>query len=356
MRKTARAVLISLVVGAVLLLLSSVLASGYHYMFDGDELMHLNFTYLIAHGESPGSTYFSIYTPVFHWLLGAFLSATGWNLDTLHTARLLIGTLFVIRLLSIGVLGWLVFGRMIGFLAILFYLLDPFATFTNLQIRPDLFMSTLVVAGFVATAAYERERRNIYGVGAGLLFGLASIVSIKTIPGITAVGIGLLFIRKIEIRHLAGLFFCGILIPVVVFLLSVLWTGDLRTFLQQALQDGVAISNNLLYPSPHGNLYLPNNIYIYGVSGKPLTWIFVWLLPMLACAGIFITLEQFSKNFRRSCTPLLMVLYYVVQWGMLFATNSAFVQYYIPVLWGWHSLAQLPLWKYLRGSNRHGLA
>jgi hypothetical protein len=93
---------------------------------------------------------------------------------------------------------------------------------------------------------------------------------------------------------------------------------------------------------PYGFFHLPNNGFIYGLMGKPLTWIYVWILPWLASAGAYLTISNFVNNKRaksgsfdkkKQLIQMILVGSLVVQYLFLLNLTISFMQYYIPFQW-----------------------
>jgi len=300
--------------GGVLFLLISVLWSGYEYQYNGDELIHAQNAYFLTTGMKPFGDYMSIYTPVFHWLIAPTILIWGKTLLTLHIMRVEMIGLFLIELLFSFALLTRLFGKRVAILFLGLILLDPFTTFAGMQIRPDTLMLTLFVAGLWAMTA-DRDML------AGLLFGLSALTAIKILPAMFPVCIVLLYKRKYTSIIAACM-------PWVIFIGYFASMGLVVPMVQQLTVDIKYLSDAVQNPTRFGFFYLPDNVYVYGVMGKPLTWWYVFLLPVLAIGGVFVRVKG-----RHHLLEIALVISMFLTFVGLLIPTTAFIQYYVPLSW-----------------------
>ena len=102
------------------------------------------------------------------------------------------------------------------------------------------------------------------------------------------------------------------------------------------------LSNLIINQVYYVFFHQPNNSFIYVLMGKPLTWAYVWVLPLLASAGAYLTLSNVVNNKRaksenidkkKQLIQIILIASLVVQYLFLLNLNMAFIQYYIPFQW-----------------------
>lgn len=297
-------------------LLYSVIRSGYLYLYDNDEFSHAQKVYLIAQGLLPYRDFFSIYTPIFHWLLSPFYQLTGFNFTALAFSRILMILLFLLRL---GLGFWIIkklTNFTIALLSLFFLLCDPFTAFSAMQIRPDNLMLTFYLLGL-----FFLLKNNWLWVG--LFFSLSFLTSLKILPSLI-IFLGFIVYYKNASKQLI----LGLLIPLFCFLAYFAFTGNLIPMFQQVFGDAPLTNKSLLYPLPPGNFYWPNPI-LFGFAGRPITFDYVWYLLILSFIGVYIAIFETTK------TPVLklLALTLITHWLLLFRVKSIFIQYYLPLSW-----------------------
>lgn len=306
---------VGLLIGIPLIL--SVFSSGYFYQFDIDELHHANLVYLYHLGLVPyKDIYNSVYTPLFEWFLTPLFFIKGFSFDTIALSRFLMIALFIIRTTASFLLVQAVFDSIVALLFLPLFLLDPFVVFSSMQVRPDNLMMTLWTIGLLLLA---RKRQ----FSSGICIGLALLTLIKILPSFFIVLVLLILYRRL-LR-----FAVGFAIPIILFLLYLTYVGALPEFIRQFGQSKTAY-DIFRYPVPIGNFYLPNNIYVFGSAGKPLPWVYVWILPLLAAAGVYQLVTHLNK---KDMLPILLMLSLGAQWFSLFPLPVVFMQHYLPISW-----------------------
>ncbi|HCM82105.1 MAG: hypothetical protein UV63_C0035G0016 [Microgenomates group bacterium GW2011_GWC1_43_11] len=323
---------VSAVIGVILTL--SVFYSGYQYTYWGDEVMHVHMVYLLSSGYTIFKDFFSIHAPIFHYLLLPLFSVTGFTLESFRTLRIFMIVLYSIRL---G-LGWLlvskVFSKTAAWMFVVIMLLDPFATFSGMQIRPDNLMTLVFTAALLFVIAALIKQSPWTWFFSGFFIGLSALISLKIAPSV-GVLLSMLFVYcliKKNIRHYG---FCavGTVVSAAVFCLFFFIQGSFFPMLQQVLADSGAMQSSLWNPPPFGFFYWPYNTVMYGLGGKPVTWYIAILLPVGALTGALYS----SMRWRHSKIKLFFILVCIgmagAQYLFLFTLRSFFVQYYLTVNW-----------------------
>lgn len=347
------------------ILLISVLWSGYFYQYDGDELLHAQKAFLITQGFRPFGDYLSIYTPLFHWLIAPTIRIFGTTLTSLHVMRVeTIGLYLLLILISFTFLR-AVYGKAVAVLFTGLVLLNPFITFAGMQVRPDTLMLTLFVIGLYAAAVALVTRRRWDWAAAGAMLSISCLTAIKILPAVAPVAVSItcwLWHRKD--RGNLIVFLLAAVAPWVLFTAYFASLGLVVPMVTQLTVDIKYLSDAIQNPTHFGFFYLPNNIYIYGAMGKPLTWVYVWILPMLGAAGAY---QHVLVHLRRSerpgqhvfapitdALPLSMILAFLT----LFIPTTVFIQYYVPVNWFFSVFAAMTLvglWELVLPVHRPGL-
>lgn len=298
------------------LLLTTAVVSGYWYVFDKDELGNMHKVYLLAQGQKPFVHFFTIYSPLFHYLLIPTSKIAGWTLETLYNARITMIALFLIRLLLLFGLAKTLFNKNIAILTLIFYLFDPFTIFTSMQIRPDNLMVLFSIASFWLLAI----RSSFWS---GVLMGLSIATLVKIVPAAAVTFLMLIYWRRQEVCAYAF----GLILAIVLLSIPFAVNGTLPIMMQNTIFDARLTNETLLYPVRLGNFYWAPNIYIFGLDGRPIVWAYVWILPILG----FIGASRLAKEKNDIAKLLTGVL--VIQWVLLFFVKSVFIQYYLPITW-----------------------
>lgn len=322
------------VVIVFLILIYSVITSGFYYTFDIDELTHSETVYLIANGYKPFASFFSIYSPIFHYLLLPVFNLSGFNFQGIVNARLFMIVLFIIRIFFTTFLIKKIWGKTASYLFLPLFLLDPFTVFSGMQIRPDNLMLTIFPGALLLFILALKKSSRILLFLSGVGIALTLLISIKIAPSIL-VFLSLYFfycLKKHEYKNLIQ-FFLGFTFLFLLFFLFLLSQGSLFQGIQQMFIDSGANSNSLAFPVPYGFFYLPNNGFIYGLNGKPLSVVYVWILPIIAFMGGYRSITIKSISHSESKEDLLKKILFLslsAQLIMLFLYHSVSVQYYLP--------------------------
>lgn len=327
-----------LIIGAFLILISSVFRSGYSYMFDQDEFLHSQIAYLIFSGYKPFFNLYTSWTPIFHWLLVPILALNNFSFDSLLSGRILMIALFAIRIILSFLLVKKLFGKKTAILFVFLLLLDPFTVFTAMQIRPDNLMITLFTLGLLifTYAIYKSSKLLLFY--SGFIFALSVLTCLKIAPGIMAVTLFFIiyvFRRRSLLKGAAffsGMFFAGALIIVY------FWSQNtLFQMIQQVTIDATTLHNSIWNYTGLGYFYAPENGNLYGLPGKPLNWIYVWILPILAFMGVSQIVQSFFTKSHKKNEPrivlIILVAVFIFHWISLFFYHSVFLQYYVPISW-----------------------
>lgn len=317
-----------------LILIYSVVLSGYHYQLDNDEVFHVNVLYQLYHGARPYTSFFTIYTPIFHWLLLPFFFVFGPTFTTFHVLRALMIVIFALRVILTAVLVRRIFEPLTAYIFVVLMLLDPFAVFSAMQIRPDNVMLCMVVAGFLLLQYALQSKNTKYLFGSGVFFGLAVITIIKSVP-LVMVTSGMLAIWQVAKKQTKQLmiFLWGILLPVAAFLLFYAALGELRVMIRGVLFDPLILFQSLLYKTSFRFFYQPGNIFIYGSPGKTLSWYYTISLPYMALLGIGWSFWDMWKKKRVHILPAIIAVGLLTGGFILYKSPVVFIQYFLSVNW-----------------------
>lgn len=329
-------VLLSFFVG--LWLLYTVFQSGYGYQFDVDELHHANLAYLYMNGAIPyKDVYDSFYTPIFTWYIMPVFVLFGFSFATITFARFTIIILLIIRMIAAWFLIKNVFSKRAAWMFIPLFILDPFLVYSGMQIRPDNLMMTL----FTIALAYfsyglTKKSSRLFSIAA-FFFGLSFLTLIKVIPGIAVVL--LIFLgycivqKKLALIPPMALAFIA---PIIAFLLYGLFTGALQEIWMQLIVEASIAYSIIRFPVHVGFFHQPNNIFIYGTMGAPISLSYAWILPILGGAGAYHVLSKSlskQQNLELRSQYLMLFFLFVAQWIVLLKVPSAYLQHYLPLNW-----------------------
>src|SRR3989344_90369 len=325
------------VAGAILVAAVVVSAgwSGYWYQFDGDELFHVNVVYVMAKGLVPYRDFFMVYTPVFHWIMTPLFRIWGFSLNTVVYIRLFFIAGFFLRLAIVSLVLWTVWNRRIAGLFIVLILADPLSTFSGMQIRPDAVMLLLYTIAVYVLVLGLRTGKLRFWFLSGLLLGASVLLLLKAIPlVVSTLGvIGFIALRKKMYKHI-GTALLGLVLPIGALVAYATYRGILWPMVQEVLLDPVPLFRLAAAPPPNF-FWGPDNVYIFGLTGKPIPWLYVWVLPFLAFCGVFVTVlshiqETQPVRFQVSVRVALVVSY-ILQWFVILYGPAAFVQYFLPL-------------------------
>src|SRR5439155_14960906 len=144
-------------------------------------------------GLLPYRDLFDNHMPLFHAAHAPLLAAVGEHPQALFTMRLAMLPWFALTLLAIGWLGSALFSRRVGVWGAAVAALWPEHFLTALEFRPDVPWAALWLLGLALLLGGRASRAR--AIGAGLLFGLALAVSLKTVVLLAALGLGALTLR-----------------------------------------------------------------------------------------------------------------------------------------------------------------
>lgn len=335
--------LLIVVVLAMILLVISIIKSAYYYQYDMDELYHVQRVYLIASGFKPHTSFFFVFSSIFHRILVPLFLFFGFSFATLAKARIFMILLFAVRVFLSALLINKVFNRRTALLFIPLFLFDPFTIFSSMQIRPDNLMMTVYTLGiFIFVLGFFRSSKSLLFLS-GVVFGLSFLTLIKTIPQLMIFFImyGVYCILNRELKNFI-LLLDGFVLTLFCFCIYHLFNGSFLSMFSQVFIFSFTLSNLVLNQVYYGFFHQPNNGFIYGLMGKPLTWAYVWILPLLASAGAYLTLSNFVNNKRtksenidkkKQLIQIILIASLVVQYLFLLNLDMAFIQYYIPFQW-----------------------
>ncbi len=326
-----------LILSAVLLY--SVIKSGYGYQFDIDELHHANLVYLYLHGYQPyKNIYNSFYTPIFEWtIMPAFIMFGSATFSAIAFARYIMIILFIVRLFAAYILVRQIFTKRAALFFLPIFLFDPFLVFSAMQIRPDNLMMTIYTVALAVLAFGLKRKNTALLTTSSFLFGLSVLTFMKILPGVAVVGLVILIylIAKRMTKFLLPMAIAGLL-PFILFALYGVAIGALHEMILQIIIEAKSAYYVFQYPIPFGNFNEPNNIFVYGAMGTPSTWTYVWLLPMIGCAGFYACVRDIfdkGKNSPESIIKTILCLSVIVQIFVIFSVPSVFIQHYLLINW-----------------------
>lgn len=325
-----------LIAGSILFLtlMYSVILSGFNYQLDNDEVFHVNVLYQMAHGARPYTSFFTIYTPVFHWLLLPVFLLFGSTFTTFHVLRALMICFFMVRVMLTAILVRRIFEPFIAYLFVVLLLFDPFTVFSAMQIRPDNVMLLMVVAGFLLLQNALQTKRTKYYFGSGVFFGIAVITIIKSVP-LVMVACAIFCVYAMVKRQVSQffIFMWGLLLPIIAFVLIYAIRDEMYPMIGGVLFDPLILFQSLLYKTNFRFFYQPDNIFIYGTSGKTLSWYYAMSLPYMALVGIvFFLFDTWSKK-RLRIVAIILATGLLVQAVILYKSPVVFIQYFLSINW-----------------------
>ena len=334
------------VVFAMILLVISIVKSAYYYQYDYDEFLHVQKAYLIASGFKPYTSFFFWFSSIFHRIIAPIFIFFGFSFATIGKARIFMILLFIVRLLLTATLINKVFNRRAALLFIPLLLIDPFTIFSSMQIRPDNLMMTVYILGLLIFIMGFFGSSKLMLFISGMVFGLSFLTLIKIVPQLTIVFVvyGIYCIQNKELKFFV-LLLDGFVLMLFLFGIYHLLNGSFLSMFNQVFVFSLTLPNQAMFiinQVPYGFFHLPNNGFIYGLMGKPLTWIYVWIFPWLASAGAYLTLSNIANNKRiksgnfdkkKQLIQTILIGSLIVQYLFLLNLTISFIQYYIPFQW-----------------------
>ncbi|MCJ7826058.1 hypothetical protein MUP56_00365, partial [Patescibacteria group bacterium] len=122
---------------------------------------------------------------------------------------------------------------------------------------------------------------------------------------------------------------------VVGVLFCFLWIiqGSFLLMIDQLIVYPKAMSDGIWFPTLLGFFYQPDNTFVYGLAGKPVTWYIAVLLPIIAFAGILYSFMAFRKQVRKHFFIITFICMLILQYAFLYTIKCLFIQYYLTVNW-----------------------
>lgn len=318
-------------------LLFSIFKSGLNYYWDNDELYHSQVSYLISKGYTPFKDFLLISPPTLHYLLMPIFITIGASFNAIIASRIIMIVIFALRVTFSFLLVRKIFGKTASLIFLPTFLIDPLTIFSSMQIRPDNLSLMLLPLGLLLlykgnASKYPSKKTFIVS---GVVFFLSLISSVKSLP---TVGIFLLYslygfkrLYPLVVGFISGLF---------IFLAFYLLTGNLAEMITNTIVYPKIVADGIVNQTEYGFLLKPFNDFIYGLSGKPINWIFLWTLPMLGGAGLFSIL---SRKDNRSAFQIALSVSFILHFFSLFFIKSVFAQYYLPQNWYYAIFASIAL-------------
>lgn len=324
----------------VIILLRSVILSGVNFTFNPDELFNANTVYLMVKGFRPYVDFYTVYSPILHWIITPVFLLFGFTFKAVSVTRFVMAGLFMIRLVLMFFLVKKVFNARVALLFVPLFLLDPFMVFVGMQVRPEN-LSMVFYTGFllVFSIAYSYHKKQsskakLMFFLSGILCGTAILINIKIVPSLLAFGIVFItyaFQKKQFFQLL--LVVNGFCLTFLFFFSYFLIQGYLPAMFLHVFLDPMKLNNAIPYPTWLGYFYFSNQT-IYGMGGKPINWLFAWLLPVFAFAAGYKTFSQsIEKSDGLEMIKIILFFSLIVQWVSMLFINSVFIQYYIPLNW-----------------------
>lgn len=306
----------------------TVFLSGYGYTFWGDELVHANITYLLAHGYLPYKQFFMYASCLFNTVLIPFFGVFGFTFAGIYKVKIVMIGIFILRLLAGCLLLKKYSTASAGILFVFLTLLDPFTVFSGMQIRPDNLMYTLYLAGLWLIFSALRSRKPVFWFTGGIVFSAAEVVLIKTAPAyaVTILSVCIYLAMRKRWRE-TGVFVISLILPVLLFCLYFISRGYFPDMVRALVTDAKIMTGSLWNPVRYGFFYKPDNIFLFGVMGKPLSWHYAVILPYAgAFAALFVMILKAPSAVRLA--RLIILLSLAAQWLFLWRIQTAFIQYY----------------------------
>jgi len=208
---------------------------------------------------------------------------------------------------------------------------------------------------YLAVGYVQRSIKQKYF--AAFFFGLSLVVFMKVVPALAVIALVLLYeeIRAKQYKTVINMAIAS-LIPVVLFALYGLIVGALPEMFRQLIVEAQASYSVWEYPVSFGFYNQPNNGFIYGTMGTPITCIYVWILPILGGAGLYhVAQDIIMKKGKSSITPLktITILLCVTQLIVLFKVPSVYLQQYLPLNWLFALFGGVAFDELLTAYNKH---
>ncbi|MCL4378427.1 MAG: glycosyltransferase family 39 protein [Actinobacteria bacterium] len=319
-------------------LIISILKSVYYYQFDNDELYHSQVIYLLNMGFKPYQSFAMIFSDIFHIFLLPFFRLVGFTFEGMAKIRLVMAVLFAVRVGILAILFKRIFNLRTSVLFIFFYLFDPFTIFASMQIRPDNLMMIFYTLGLLVFVVGLQKKSYWLLFLSGIFLGTSALVLIKIIPSLAVLMI-IFFIYSVKKNELKKIYIItiGALTPFILYFLYFFINGSFFVMFNQLFIVPLGYIDVIKNPVYYGFFHQANNGFIYGLMGAPLNWAYVWILPLMAAVGIYVTfIELFNKNTSKNegiinLVRIILIISAILQYILILTLKTAFIQYYIPL-------------------------
>lgn len=316
--------------------LFTALQSGYFYQIDNDELYHSQLAYLIDHGYTIYSNFYTTYTPVFYWLLQPVFRFVGYDVQALSAGRIVMMGLFLLRLGVVFLIIRSLFSWKASLLSVFLFIMDPFAVMTVMQIRPDNLMLFLFSCGLYSYILARKSQKKLYFFIAGACISLSLISLMKIIPSVGMfLMIAVLSAWQRKTLKDEGVLLLGFFMTSACIFGLFMIQGSLNGVIQQTIFDPFVVFNALLYPVPYGFYHREGNMWFYGPWNRSIAWIYAQVMMPLAGFGLASAIQQIQAKVNPLVRDILIILSgaLVFQWLWLLTVPSIFIQYYLPINW-----------------------
>jgi 4-amino-4-deoxy-L-arabinose transferase-like glycosyltransferase len=245
--------------------------------------------------------------------------------------------LFFARVILLFFLYRYAFSPLLAGLATVFLLFETFSTYTGMQIRPDSLMLLFFTIGLFFHTASKKELRLRYAILSGIFYAASVAVLPKIVFVVLCAGLVFLVmsIHNKQWKLIRG-FFAGAAITTIATILFFVLQGSFTQVIQQIVFDAPKLFKNFQFGVFWGFFYRPDNPALFGATGKPLSFVFSWLLLFLSGAGFFAMIENFAKKtFSSWQKELLAVMFlgFISQFIWHLSLQSLFLQYYLSLTW-----------------------
>lgn len=333
---------ILIIYSATLFLLSfSVLKSGIYYQYDVDELGHVQYVYLLATKFAPYKSFFSRFTPFFSWFQMPIFYLFGFNFQSIFLDRVLMAGVFILRMAVTTVLIWKIVGTLPAFIFLPLLLMDPFTVFVGMQIRPDNLMMLFFIIGLLVFFTAVKRGARWLNFAAGFFLSISLLILLKIIPSIVVVLLiaTAFFTMKKKFSQL-GFLLAGFTLPWLLFLIFLTINHLLKEAIQQVFWDSMVMNNAIKNPMSLAYFFRPNNLYVFGYRGKSLTWLYVWLLPLMAFLGFLIMAVRVKLSLKKNraveqAPKVTVMAVLLAQMIWTFSIRGFFLQYFLTISWLW---------------------
>jgi 4-amino-4-deoxy-L-arabinose transferase-like glycosyltransferase len=317
-----------------LILTYSVVFSGYWYSFYGDELVHVNMMYLIAHGSRPFIDFFTIYSPVFHYMMAPIFIGIGFTLRSIQYSHVVMIVLFAIRLYFGFLFVKKLFSKTTALFFVYIMLLDPIIIFSSMQIRPDNLLMIVFTIGLWKLVSALEEKTDKQWFLTGVCMAVSVVVSLKIALCVAVISGTMLAysFRNTSIKRFFSYLF-GVFSVIGIFVMYYVLQGSLSAMILHIITYTFAKADSLMNPTWFGFFYLPNNNILYGLAGKPVSWYIAVTLPYIGIAGMAISLYVWRRSTVKRWLIVMFIIMQFVQYRFFLTVKSMYLQYYLTYDW-----------------------